>query len=64
MTCDYTRYAQKKLKNKNWYPWLFERVVGGVLLTGAECPLKKDGEPNFRKYNKETKCTVVYPIKD
>ena len=62
--CDFTRYAQSKLKNTSWYPWKFERVVGGVLLTGAECPLKKDGSPNFRKRDKSTQCVVVYPVEE
>lgn len=64
MECKFTKYAQRKLKNKKWFPWLFERAVGGVIMTGAECPLKRNGEPNFRKYNKDTKMMVVYPIKE
>lgn len=62
--CKFTKFAQEKLNNPNWFPWKFERVVGGVLLTGAECPLKRDGQPNVRKHDKATKCTVVFPVSD
>lgn len=64
MIDDFTAYAQKKLKNKNWFPWKFERVVGGIIMTGASCPLKKDGSPDFRKKDKSTQCVVIYPIKE
>lgn len=53
---------------EGWHPWIFERVVNGVLCTGAVCPLitrgKNKGEPNFRKYDKATKCSVVVPFKE
>lgn len=62
--CPFTKYAQRVLKNKNWYPWKFERAVGGVILTGAECPLKMDGTPNFRKRNRATECKLIYPVKE
>lgn len=61
---DWTAYAQDKLNSPNWFPYKFERVVGGILLIGAECPLKRDGKPNFRKKNRDTIQTVVYPIDD
>lgn len=54
-----TEYLQKRLKNKNWFPWLLESIEGGILVTGAECPLKKNGEPNFRKKDKSTIKKIV-----
>lgn len=60
----WTEYAQRVLNNPNWYPWKFERVVGGILLTGAVCPLKKDGTPNTRKPDRSTQCTVIFPIEE
>lgn len=62
--CEFTKHAQKKLNNPRWFPWKFERAVGGVIMRGAECPLKKDGSPNFRKRDKTTECVVIYPLKD
>lgn len=63
-TCEFTRFAQERLNNPNWYPWKFERVVGGVIMTGATCPLKKDGSPNFRLKERNTTQAVVYPMED
>lgn len=49
----------------DWHAWLFERIEGGVLCTGAVCPLitrgKRKGEPNFKKADKSTKKTVFVP---
>ncbi len=46
----------------NWYPWIFRSFVGGVMCTGAICPLKtkgpNKGQPNFRKADKLTKTNV------
>ena len=60
---NFTIYAQKKLGD-TWFPYKFERVFGGVILTGAECPLKKDGTPNFRKKNIDTISKLIYPIEE
>lgn len=60
----WTAYAQKKLADPSWFPWHFERVVGGIIMTGARCPLKRDGSPDFRKRDRSTEQKVLYPIKD
>lgn len=60
----WTKYAQDKLNDPDWHPWHFERVLGGILLTGARCPKKKDGTPNFRKRDKSTEIRVLYPIEE
>lgn len=62
--CDFTAHAQRVLKNKNWYPYKFERAFGGVILTGAVMPLTKTGRPNVRKRDKSTEIKVIYPIKE
>lgn len=63
IVCEMTKYAQEKM-GKNWFPYKFERSVGGVIMTGAVCPLKKNGEPNFRKKDPSTVQTIIYPLKD
>ena len=60
----WTKYAQEKTGLKDWHPWRFERIRGAILLTGAVCPLKKDGTPNFRKADNSTKETIAYPMED
>ncbi len=60
----WTRYAQRKLKNKNWHPWRFERAVGGIIMTGAEMPLTRTGRLNLKQRKKSTECKVIFPIKD
>lgn len=62
--CGFNQYAQRVLKNPKFFVWKFERVHGGVLLTGAECPLKRNGQPNIRKHDRNTKMTIVYPVKE
>lgn len=60
----WTAYGQKFLKNKHWYPWHFEAIAGGILMTGAECPLitrgPRKGQPNFSKKDKSTIEKVLY----
>lgn len=60
----WTAYAQKKLGLSDWYPWKFERVLGGIVMTGAVMPLKLDGRPNVRNRDKATETKVLYPIED
>jgi hypothetical protein len=64
---EYTKYCQKILKNKNWYPWKFEVAVGGIICTGAECPKivrgSKKGQPNFRERDKSTENRIFIPKK-
>lgn len=54
--------AKAEAGTKDWYPWLFQRIEGGILCTGAVCPLvtrgKRKGEPNYRKADMATKRTV------
>ena len=61
--CEFTQYAQD-IMGENWYPYKFERALGGVIMTGAVCPLKQNGEPNFRKRDRDTICRIIYPIKE
>lgn len=62
---EWTKACQNQLNNPNWYPWLFEAAAGGVICTGAECPLiavgKNKGAPNFKKRNMSTKSMVFIP---
>lgn len=52
-------------KIDNWFPWLFERGIGGTICTGAVCPLitrgKNKGRPNFRKKKTNTEIKVFAP---
>lgn len=65
-----TNILDKRAKDiagvENWHPWLFECIKGGVLVTGAVCPLvtrgPRKGEPNYRKYDRTTKMTVFVPV--
>lgn len=60
---EWTRRCQDKLHNKKWFPWAFEAVEGGILCTGAECPLytegPKRGLPNYNRPAKGTERTVL-----
>ncbi len=61
----WTRQAQSILQNGRWYPLKFESAANGyIMITGAECPLKKNGTPNYRKRDKMTQCVVVVPVGD
>lgn len=61
----WTSYCQKELNNKNWFPWFFKSVPGGILCVGAECPKfligKNKGKPNFKKKNKDTIKNMIIP---
>lgn len=58
----WTKYVQKQVGKKNVYPYIFEKIEGGILYTVAECPLIKQGqnkgEPNFRKRKNITKVFI------
>jgi len=60
--------AKQKVKNPEWYPWIFEAVEGGVLCTGAVCPLKirgpDKGAPNYRKADRSTMSRVFVSAKE
>ena len=49
----------------NWYPWIFRAAKGGVICTGAVCPLRtkgpRKGDPNYRKHDPSTKFDVIVP---
>jgi len=53
---------------KGWYPWLFESAVGGIVCTGAVCPLitrgPNKGQPNFKKKDPATQSIVIVPSSD
>ena len=48
---------------EGWYPYQFERVKNGILVTGAVFDLvtrgPRKGQPNFRKMDRTTKKTVI-----
>lgn len=50
---------------KNWHPYLFVKVQGGINVTGVQAPLitrgRKKGEPNFRRPIPGTRLTVFVP---
>jgi len=52
---------------EGWTPWIFEAVVGGIICTGAVCPLitrgKRKGEPNYRKADMTTYRKVIVPAR-
>jgi len=55
--------AKRLVAIEGWYPYEFERVENGILVTGAVFePITRGprkGRPNFRKMDKSTKRTVV-----
>jgi len=55
--------AKRLVAIEGWYPYQFERIENGILVTGAVFePITRGarkGQPNFRKMNKSTKRTVV-----
>lgn len=50
---------------EGWYPYLFEAIKDGVMVTGAVFPLVTRGnrinKPNWRKRDMNTKSTVFVP---
>ena len=48
---------------KDWHPWLYEAAVGGVVVTGAPCPLitrgRNRGRPNYRKRDMNRVAKVI-----
>lgn len=65
---DLSQAAMDIADTKNWHPWIFEAIKGGVLCTGAVCPMKTRGPnkgcPNFRKHDPSTKTQVFVPCID
>lgn len=63
---DLVKYAQKVTKNKNFYPWYFRAITGGIIMKGAECPLyvrgPRKGRPNYRKHDRATVQEVFKPF--
>ena len=63
-----SRAAIDIAKTENWFPWIFEAAKGGVVCTGAVCPMKtrgpNKGHPNFRKHDPSTKTIVFVPCID
>ena len=55
------KYCQKIIEKKRWFPWKFESLSDEILCEGAVCQLKKDGRPNYRKYDKSTRDKVFIP---
>lgn len=60
--------CQKAIKNKSWYPWIFESAANGYLVcTGAVCPPitrgKNKGRPNYKRADPATKAIVVIRFK-
>lgn len=57
--------AAEKSGLSGWRPWLFTRIEGGILCTGAVCPPvlrgKHKGEPNWRKKDPSTVRQVFVP---
>jgi hypothetical protein len=60
--CKFNIWARGHLNKPNFFVWKFERLANGILLTGAECPLKRDGSPNIRKRDKSTETKLVMPF--
>lgn len=64
MDCIFTQIAQKEY-GADYFPWYFERVHGGIMITASKCPLitrgKNKGQPNFKKRDKTTDVKIFIP---
>lgn len=59
------RTCRKSVKDDNWHAIVFERVKGGVNITGSVCPLyttgPKRGTPNYNRADAATTRTIFLP---
>ena len=50
---------------EGWVPWIFEAMKGGIVCSGAVCPLitrgPNKGTPNYRKADMKTFMKVIVP---
>lgn len=59
------RSCRKIVGNDNWHAIVFERIRGGVQITGAVCPLitvgPKKGRPNYNAADAKTERVIFLP---